>query len=66
VRDLAPTVGHSKADRLAYRCDRFCCGLPAGAITGYQVITDADDCSDHRPVTATFDLDVAARLRAAA
>jgi len=66
LRDLTPTVGYSKADRLAYRCDRFYCGLPAGAITGYQVITDADDCSDHRPVTATFDLDVAARLRPAA
>ena len=66
LRDLTPTVGYSKADRLAYRCDRFYCGLPAGAVTGYQVIADADDCSDHRLVTATFDLDVAARLRATA
>ena len=40
--------------------------LPAGVISGYQVITDADDCSDHRPVTATFDLDAAARLRTTA
>jgi hypothetical protein len=40
--------------------------LPADAITGYHVITNADDCSDHRPVTATFDMDVAARLRTAA
>jgi endonuclease/exonuclease/phosphatase family metal-dependent hydrolase len=63
LRDLTPTVGYSEADRLAYRCDRFYCGLPAGAIAGYQVITDADDCSDHRPVSATFDLDAAARLR---
>jgi endonuclease/exonuclease/phosphatase family metal-dependent hydrolase len=66
LHDLTPTVGHSAEDRLAYRCDRFCAGLPASAITGYQVITDADDCSDHRPVTATFDLDVAAGLGAAA
>jgi endonuclease/exonuclease/phosphatase family metal-dependent hydrolase len=63
--DLTPTVGYSAEDRLAYRCDRFYCGLPAGAITGYRVITDSDDCSDHRPVTATFDLDAAARPRAA-
>lgn len=64
--DLTPTVGHSAEDRLAYRCDRFYAGLPDGAVTGYRVITDADDCSDHRPVTVTVDLDAAARLRAAA
>jgi endonuclease/exonuclease/phosphatase family metal-dependent hydrolase len=66
LSDLAPTVGYSEADRLAYRCDRFYCGLPIGAFTGYQVITDADDCSDHRPVTATFDLGAATQLRGAA
>jgi hypothetical protein len=50
---------------MAYRCDRFYCGLPTGTITGYQVITDADDCSDHRPVTATFDLSAGAQLKRA-
>ena len=55
----------AKAIALDYG-DRFYCGPPTGAITGYHVITDADDCSDHRPVTATFDLDAAAQLRTAA
>jgi hypothetical protein len=35
-------------------------------ITRYEVITDADDCSDHRPVTAVLDLDAAPRLKAVA
>jgi endonuclease/exonuclease/phosphatase family metal-dependent hydrolase len=60
LKDLTPTVGHSAADRLAYRPDRFYAGLGVGAITGYKVITDVDDCSDHRPVAATFDLHAAA------
>jgi endonuclease/exonuclease/phosphatase family metal-dependent hydrolase len=52
--DAAPTVGH--ASTLPYRCDRIYTSLPAGAITGYQVITTADGESDHRPVIAEFGL----------
>jgi endonuclease/exonuclease/phosphatase family metal-dependent hydrolase len=54
VRDTTPTVGH--ASKLPYRCDRIYTTLPPEAITGYQVITTADDESDHRPVIAEFDL----------
>ena len=56
--DATPTVGH--ASKLPYRCDRIYTSLPAEAITGYQVITTADDESDHRPVIAEFDLTHAA------
>lgn len=42
-------MGYSKADRLAYRCDRFYTGLPAAAITGYHVIRDVDECSTTGP-----------------
>jgi endonuclease/exonuclease/phosphatase family metal-dependent hydrolase len=52
----APTVGHTCADKLAYRCDRIYTTLPGAAITGYQVITEDQPASDHRPVLATFDL----------
>lgn len=55
--DMTPTVGH--ASELAYRCDRIYTSLPAEAITDYQVITIADDDSDHRPVIAEFDLALA-------
>lgn len=58
--DATPTVGHWGADKLAYRCDRFYTNLPAGMIASHQVITDADDCSDHRPVIAAFNLEAAA------
>jgi endonuclease/exonuclease/phosphatase family metal-dependent hydrolase len=54
TRDPTPTVGHASA--LAYRCDRIYTTLPADTITGYQVITSADNESDHRPVIAEFDL----------
>jgi len=56
--DLTPTVGHDSEP--AYRCDRIYTTLPAGAITGYEVITTADAESDHRPVIAGFDLTRAA------
>lgn len=52
----APTVGHTRADKLAYRCDRIYTTLPAAAITGYQVITEDQPASDHRPVLARFRL----------
>jgi endonuclease/exonuclease/phosphatase family metal-dependent hydrolase len=54
AQDTTPTVGH--ASSLPYRCDRIYTSLPPDAITGYQVITAADDESDHRPVIAEFDL----------
>jgi endonuclease/exonuclease/phosphatase family metal-dependent hydrolase len=52
----APTVGHTRADTLAFRCDRVYSTLPRAAITGYRVITEDPPTSDHRPVVATFDL----------
>jgi endonuclease/exonuclease/phosphatase family metal-dependent hydrolase len=57
--DTTPTVGHWSPDKLAYRCDRVYTNLPAEMITGHQVITGADDCSDHRPVIASFSLEAA-------
>jgi endonuclease/exonuclease/phosphatase family metal-dependent hydrolase len=51
----APTVGHA-TDKLAYRCDRIYTTLPATAITGYQLITEDQTASDHRPVLARFRL----------
>jgi endonuclease/exonuclease/phosphatase family metal-dependent hydrolase len=60
ARDATPTVGH--ASSLAYRCDRIYTSLPPDAITGYQVITTADDESDHRPVIAEFNLPEAASV----
>ena len=57
--DPTPTVGYTSADRLTYRCDRYYTSLPAVAVTGYRVITDADAESDHRPVIAEFDLALA-------
>ncbi|RAY15433.1 hypothetical protein DPM19_12135 [Actinomadura craniellae] len=54
LEDTTPTVGHAPGSKLAYRCDRICTTLPPAAITGYQVVTDLDDCSDHRPVVAEF------------
>jgi len=50
------TVGHVRADKLAYRCDRIYTTLPAAAITGYEVINEDRPHSDHRPVVARFDL----------
>lgn len=57
LADTTPTVGH--ASKLPYRCDRVYTSLPTAAITGHEVITSADDQSDHRPVIAEFDLSVA-------
>lgn len=50
-----PTVGHA-VGALAYRCDRIYTTLPAETITGYQVITEDQPASDHRPVLARFNL----------
>lgn len=55
-----PTVGHTTADRLAYRCDRIYTTLPAETVVGYQVVADADAESDHRPVVGRFSLKRAA------
>jgi endonuclease/exonuclease/phosphatase family metal-dependent hydrolase len=55
-----PTVGYTTADQLAYRCDRIYTTLPAEMVIGYQVITDADAESDHRPVVGRFSLNRAA------
>ena len=60
--DPAPTVGHIGPDRLAYRCDRIYTTLPPATITGYQVVTEDEPASDHRPVIATFRLPGLARL----
>jgi endonuclease/exonuclease/phosphatase family metal-dependent hydrolase len=60
AQNLTPTVGYSSSGRLAYRCDRIYTNLSTRAIVSYEVITDVDDCSDHRPVAATFDLQAAA------
>jgi endonuclease/exonuclease/phosphatase family metal-dependent hydrolase len=54
--NLAPTVGHAGPDTLAYRCDRVYTTLPAASITGYQVLTEDEPASGHRPVIATFRL----------
>jgi endonuclease/exonuclease/phosphatase family metal-dependent hydrolase len=51
-----PTVGHRRADTLAYRCDRVYTTLPPEAITGSQVIHEDSPESDHRPAVATFRL----------
>ena len=53
--DLRPTVGH--VGGLHYRCDRVYTTLPAEAIVSYQVVTEYEPASAHRPVVATFDLD---------
>ena len=57
--DLRPTVGH--ASGLSYRCDRVYTTLPAEAIVSYQVITEYEPASDHRPVVATFNLDAVSK-----
>lgn len=64
MRDTTPTVGHDS--ELRYRCDRVYTALPAGSVTGYEVITSADDESDHRPVVAEFDLSASLTCRAGA
>jgi endonuclease/exonuclease/phosphatase family metal-dependent hydrolase len=55
-QDSTPTVGHNRTDRLAYRCDRIYTTLPSVWITGYGVVDDADDLSDHRAVWAEITL----------
>lgn len=56
VHDLTPTVGYRCG--LPYRCDRVYTSLPASVVTGYEVISAADQESDHRPVVAKFDLTI--------
>jgi hypothetical protein len=53
--DLRPTVGHVSGP--GYRRDRVYTTLPAQAIASYQVVTEYEPASPHRPVVATFDLD---------
>lgn len=61
VGDPTPTVGHTPADRLAYRCDRiYTAGLPLQAITGYRVGPAQPELSDHRLVMAVLNLDTPA------
>lgn len=61
VGDLTPTVGHTQADRLAYRCDRiYTAGLPLQAIDGYRVGPARAELSDHRLVMACIRLDTLA------
>ncbi len=57
LNNAMPTVGHRRADKLAYRCDRVYTTFPADSITGYEVIHEDNPESDHRPVIATFTLD---------
>jgi endonuclease/exonuclease/phosphatase family metal-dependent hydrolase len=52
--DATPTVGHRRADKLAYRCDRVYTTLPPESITGYEVVREDNPESDHRPVIATL------------
>ena len=52
--DLRPTVGH--ADGLRYRRDRVYTTLPTARFVRYDVVTEYEPASDHRPVVATFDL----------
>ena len=59
---LTPTVGYGEPGQLAYRCDRIYTTLPAQAIAGFEVITDAEPESDHRPVVAVFDLAAATEV----
>lgn len=54
--DATATVGHRRADKLAYRCDRVYTTLPRRAITGFEVICEDNPESDHRPATARFQL----------
>lgn len=54
LHDSTSTVGHTRNDKLAYRCDRIYTTLPPAVITGYQVIHESAPESDHRPVLATF------------
>jgi hypothetical protein len=55
IGDLRPTVGHVSG--LRYRRDRVYTTLPSEAIVSYQVVTEYEPASSHRPVMATFDLD---------
>jgi hypothetical protein len=57
LRDLRPTVGHSGG--LRYRCDRIYSTFPVNAIVSYEVIEECDPVSGHRPVVATFNLELA-------
>ena len=54
LHDRAPTVGHRRNDKLAYRADRIYTTLPYPMITAYHVIREDHPESDHRPATATF------------
>jgi endonuclease/exonuclease/phosphatase family metal-dependent hydrolase len=59
--DLRPTVGHVSG--LRYRRDRIYTTLPAEAIASYQVVTEYEPASPHRPVVATFDLEAVRAMR---
>jgi len=55
----AATVGHWPGDRHPpRRIDRWYGSwhLPPAAVTGYRVLDDATDLSDHRPIEVTLDL----------
>jgi endonuclease/exonuclease/phosphatase family metal-dependent hydrolase len=52
--DLRPTAGHVSG--LHYRRDRVYTTLPTAAFMNYQVVTEYEPASDHRPVVATFDI----------
>ncbi|OLT31848.1 hypothetical protein BJF79_08620 [Actinomadura sp. CNU-125] len=52
--DRTPTVGHTRVDRLAYRCDRIYTTLSRDAIVGHRVVQEDKPLSDHRPVWAEF------------
>jgi len=55
--DTTPTVGHTRNDKLAYRCDRVHTTLPATTIVSHQVITADGPDSDHVEAITTFRLD---------
>lgn len=56
LNDRTPTVGHRRADKLAYRADRIYTTLPYPAITACRVIREEHPESDHRPALAAFTL----------
>jgi hypothetical protein len=53
--DLRATVGHVTGPH--YRRDRIYTTLSAEAIASYQVVTEYEPASPHRPIVATFNLD---------
>lgn len=64
--NTTPTVGHTKPNDLAYRCDRIETTLPPDTYQDFEVLPihqpshthpGAPVLSDHRPVIATFTID---------